>query len=416
MKQLIRLRTLGMSLLALITVTPSVFAHGERALEPFIRMRTIQWYDIAWSHTNLKVNDELILRGRFHVAEDWPNAVAKPDSAFLNLAMPTPVLVRTATYLNGISVANSVDLQLGADYEFKLSLKARIPGRYHIHPMMNLKDVGVIVGPGMWIEIRGAAADFRNETTTASGRTIDLETFGTRNGVLWHGVWLVLGAAWLLWWVRRPLFIPRYKLVQAGNEEALITPIDRRIAIFGLAATLVVIAGGYAAVDRAYPDLIPLQTGRTHVEPLPGSHGVGVAVKHATYRVVERSLSLTLEVTNKTAQPIQLAELNTATVRFFNPEAGRIDLAYPEELSARTGLRVESNAPIAPGEIRTVHVTATDAAWDLQKLSTIIKDADSRVGALLFFYDTSGTRYISSISTSVVPVMGDDRGNSVVTL
>ena len=57
--------------------------------------------------------------------------------------------------MNGISVANSVDLQLGADYEFKLVLKARIPGRYHIHPMMNLKDVGVIVGPGMWIEVSG---------------------------------------------------------------------------------------------------------------------------------------------------------------------------------------------------------------------------------------------------------------------
>jgi methane/ammonia monooxygenase subunit B len=33
-------------LLALVTVSPSVFAHGERALEPFVRMRTIQWYDI----------------------------------------------------------------------------------------------------------------------------------------------------------------------------------------------------------------------------------------------------------------------------------------------------------------------------------------------------------------------------------
>ncbi|MGH8601802.1 MAG: methane monooxygenase/ammonia monooxygenase subunit B, partial [Gammaproteobacteria bacterium] len=44
----------------------------------------------SWSHTNMKVNDEVILSGRFHVAEDWPNAVAKPDSAFLNLAMPTP--------------------------------------------------------------------------------------------------------------------------------------------------------------------------------------------------------------------------------------------------------------------------------------------------------------------------------------
>ncbi len=399
---------LCISLLVLMAMAPPVFAHGERALEPFIRMRTIQWYDIAWSHTKMKVNDELVLTGRFHVAEDWPSAVARPDSAFLNLAMPTPVFVRTGTFMNGVSVATSMDLQLGADYEFKLHLKARIPGRFHIHPMMNLKEVGVIVGPGMWIEVTGAAADFRNEITTTSGRTINLELFGTANGLLWHGIWLVLGAAWLLWWVRRPLFIPRYKLVQAGNEEALITRTDRKIAIIGLGATLALIAGAYALVDRAYPDTIPLQTGRTHVPPLPGLQRLGVEVEGATYRVIDRSLSLTLAVTNHAAQPIQLAELNTATVRFFNPQAGHVDLEYPEELSARAGLQVDSNAPIAPGEVRTLRVTATDAAWNVQKLSTIIKDTDSRVGALLFFYDTLGTRYISSISTPVVPVMGED--------
>lgn len=173
-------------LFTLVLFSPELFAHGERALEPFIRMRTIQWYDIQWSKASVDVNQEIVLSGRFHVAEDWPNAMIKPDSAFLNLAIPTPVLIRTATYINGLAVNNSMGLKLGGDYEFKMVLKGRGPGRYHIHPMMNLRDIGVIVGPGMWIDVQGNAADFKNPITTLSGKTVDLETYGTTNGIAWH--------------------------------------------------------------------------------------------------------------------------------------------------------------------------------------------------------------------------------------
>ena len=48
--------------------TSSVWAHGEKSLEPFVRMRTIQWYDVAWSNKQVNVNDELVVTGKFHVA------------------------------------------------------------------------------------------------------------------------------------------------------------------------------------------------------------------------------------------------------------------------------------------------------------------------------------------------------------
>lgn len=32
-------------------------AHGERATEPYIRTRTIQWYDVKWSTGKMGVND-----------------------------------------------------------------------------------------------------------------------------------------------------------------------------------------------------------------------------------------------------------------------------------------------------------------------------------------------------------------------
>ncbi|MGH8477006.1 MAG: bacterial ammonia monooxygenase, subunit AmoB [Methylococcales bacterium] len=407
MKSLFYRRFLSIGLLMLLGVSDSVFAHGERALEPFIRMRTIQWYDIAWSAKDVEVNGQIVLNGRFHVAENWPSAVVKPDSAFLNLAIPTPVLVRLETIVNGVHVNNSMGLQLGADYEFKMVLKGRIPGHFHIHPMMNLRDIGVIVGPGTWIDVKGAATDFSNPVTTIAGQTVDLETFGTSNGVFWHALWLLIATAWLLWWLRRPLFIPRYRLVVEGREESLVTPLDRGLGLLGIVLTLMLVGFGYVQAERRYGDGIPLQTGRTEVEALEMNHDVEVRIKRAEYVFNERSLHTTMEVTNRSSLPIQLGELNTATVRFFNPDSGRFDPDYPEELAVEAGLQVEPGFPIASGETRTLSVRATDAAWHNEKLSSITKDTDSQIGALLFFYDSAGQRSIASITGAVIPVLNN---------
>jgi methane/ammonia monooxygenase subunit B len=399
-------RIIKFGVLALLLFSPELFAHGERALESFIRMRTIQWYDIQWSKNTVDVNQEIVLSGRFHVAEDWPNAMVKPDSAFLNLAIPTPVLVRTATYINGAIVNNSMALKLGGDYDFKIVLKGRVPGRYHIHPMMNLRDIGVIVGPGMWIDVQGAAADFKNPVTTLAGETVDLETYGTANGILWHSIWLGIAALWLLWWLRRPMFIPRYKQTLAGDEDALITSLDRKVGGFGILGTLVLITASFVQADQKYPESIPLQTGRAEIEPLPMKHDVAVKIKRATYRVVQRSLHLTMEVSNKSDKPVELGELNSATLRFFNPGLQRFDSNYPKELAVENGLDVQPSSAIAPGATATLTVKATDVAWHNQKLASITKDTDSNFGAMLFFYDNTGERYLASISTPVIPDFG----------
>ena len=79
----------------------TVMAHGEKALEPFIRMRTIQLYDVQWDKQKFNVNEEVSVSGKFHVAEDWPVSVPKPEASFLNISTPGPVLIRTERYLNG---------------------------------------------------------------------------------------------------------------------------------------------------------------------------------------------------------------------------------------------------------------------------------------------------------------------------
>ena len=144
-----------------VDVAPAA-AHGERSQEPFLRMRSIQWYDMKWQPKVTKVNDIATMTGKFHLAEDWPRAVGKPGRAFFNVCSPSPVFVRLSTKLNGHPTFISGPLEIGRDYEFEVKLKARIPGRHHMHAMVNVKDAGPIAGPASWMNISGSWDDFIN--------------------------------------------------------------------------------------------------------------------------------------------------------------------------------------------------------------------------------------------------------------
>jgi len=76
-----------------LDITPA-FAHGERSQEPFLRMRTVNWYDTEWVGKSTKVNDVTELKGKFHLSEDWPRAVVKPTRTFINVGSPSSVFVR----------------------------------------------------------------------------------------------------------------------------------------------------------------------------------------------------------------------------------------------------------------------------------------------------------------------------------
>ena len=389
-----------------LTFMPNTaLAHGEKALEPFIRMRTIQWYDVMWSKDKLNVNDEAVITGKFHVAEDWPRGVPKPDATYLNVSSPGPVFVRTERYLNGQASVSSAALKLGGDYDFKIVLKARLPGRYHLHPFFNLHDAGAVMGPGHWFEVVGDPAAFTNQVKTLNGNVIDMETYGLANGISWHAFWFALGSAWLLWWVRRPLFIPRYKMLQSGQEKWLITSLDRKIATVILLGVPLFVLGANAMTDRQYPNAIPLQAGMDQIEPLPSTVNGGlvqIKVQRTEYRLPARSLTIVAQIYNASDQPVQVGEFATANVRFINPSIGP-SAPSDAEVVARQGLSVDSADPIQPRETRTLRITATDVLWRNEWLDGLVRDADSRLGGLLFLYDATGKRYIATVATAVIP-------------
>lgn len=384
---------------------PTASAHGEKSQAAFMRMRTIHWYDLKWSKEVVKVNEQVEISGKFHVFEGWPETVDAPESAFLNIGIPGPVFIRKESYIGGQLVPRSVRLEIGKTYDFKVVLKARRPGDWHVHTMMNVQGGGPIIGPGKWITIEGSMADFKNPLTTLTGSTVDLETYNLENTYFWHAFWYAFGLAWMLYWIRRPVFLPRFLMVNAGRADELVSGTDRKVGMGFAAATVLIVIFAMSSANSKYPITIPLQAGTMRgIKPAADEKSaVTVKVEDATYRVPGRAMRMKLTISNHGNSPVRLGEFYTASVRFLDSEVFRDTTGYPEDLLAEDGLSVSDNSPIAPGETRTVEVQASDAAWEVYRLADIIYDPDSRFAGLLFFFDAAGNRSITQIDAPLIP-------------
>ncbi|MDO9169320.1 MAG: bacterial ammonia monooxygenase, subunit AmoB [Methylobacter sp.] len=385
--------------------TPTASAHGEKSQAAFMRMRTIHWFDLNWSKDTVPVNDTMTISGKFHVFAGWPETVDKPEVSFLNIGIPGPVFIRQGSWIGGQLVPRSVSLELGETYEFKVLLKARRPGDWHIHTMMNVQGGGPIIGPGKWVTVTGSMGSFVNPVTTLLGDTIDLETYNLGNVYFWHAFWYALGLAWLAYWIRKPVFVPRFLAIEAGKADSLISATDRKVAMGFAVATIGVIAFGMSSTNAAYPVTTPLQAGLIRgmkTFEMPAST-VSVKVEDATYRVPGRAMQMTLTITNNGDSAVRLGEFNTAAVRFLDPAVHEDETGYPDDLLAEEGLTVSDNSPLAPGTTRTVQVTASDAAWEVYRLADLIYDPDSRFAGLLFFFDEAGDRQMVTVDAPLIP-------------
>jgi len=383
----------------------TVAAHGERSQEPFLRMRTVQWYDVKWSPETVKVNENAKIEGKFHLAADWPRAASKPERAFLNVGSPSSVFVRLSTKLNGHPWFISGPLQIGRDYAFEVNLRARIPGRHHIHSMLNVEGAGPIAGPGAWMNITGSWDDFTNPLKLLTGETIDSETFNHTNGLFWHVLWISLGVFWIGVFTIRPMFLPRSRVLLAYGDDLLRDPVDTKIAWVMVVVTLGLVWGGYRYTENKHPYTVPIQAGESKVAPLPvAPNPVAITVTDANYDVPGRALRVSMEVTNNGDSAIEFGEFTTAGIRFIN-SVGRktLDPNYPRELTA-IGLSFDDETPIQPGETREMKMEAKDALWEIQRLMALLGDPESRFGGLLMAWDEEGNRHITSIAGPVIPV------------
>jgi methane/ammonia monooxygenase subunit B len=298
-------------------------------------------------------------------------------------------------------------MEIGRDYEYEITLKARIPGHHHIHPMYAIKEAGPVAGPGGWMDITGRESDFTNPIKTLTGETFDSETKGTATGIRWHLFWGALAVFWVGFFMVRPMFLIRARVLAAQGDELLLDPIDVKVGSILLVVTLVMVAVGYFAAEAQYPITVPLQAGETKIKPLPVKpNPLAVEVIHAEYDVPGRALRIHLRATNNSDQPVSIGEFTTAGIRFLNKvgQARNLDPNYPAELVAAAGLTMDNDSPISPGATREVKIESKDALWEVQRLVDILHDPDQRFAGLLMSWTDSGERLINPIAAPVLPV------------
>lgn len=404
------MRALTFLLLGLLWMPLSALAHGERAQMPQLRMSTVHWYDLELSATTLAVNDEIRIKGSFMPSRFWPEHVESIEgTAFLNIGVPGPSFVRLDSRVNGVPQIRSTRYLQGETYHFEVLLKARKPGRYHVHPLINVEGTGPIIGPGRWIEVTGHEDDFQLKAKTLLGKEIDLETYGFANVAGWSLFWFLFGLSWFVYWLLKcPIVISRFKRRDELGPDAdlMITAADRRIGLIYLTLTLMIIVGGYQYAQAQWPITTPLQTGRVDTPPAATPEPtVHVKMVEARYRIPGRSFRVEMDVTNTGTSPVTVGEMAAGNLRFINSEVLKIKAADADDLIAPDALRVEGG-PVMPGQTQRVVIYADDALWETQRMTTMIKSPDANVAALLFFFGQDGQRHLVEIGGPMIPVFG----------
>lgn len=396
--------------LMLALLAGDVLAHGERAQLASMRMRTVHWFDTKVEPLNVKVGDIVTVTGKLVTSEWWPKQLASiEDTVYLNIGVPGPTFLRLHSEVNGVPMVRSTAFPLGKVYEYKTVLRARVAGRYHVHPILNVKDSGSLVDKGTWLEVAesDSTAPFTNEVTTMLGDTIDLENYALGDVYGWHLVWLAIGLAYILYWLlRKELFIPRFIRVRAFGQDKANEIITKKDFVAGgvfFTLTLATILGGYLWAENKYPITIPLQTGKVDVLPIEVPTGdLEVVVDSASYALAGRSLTMRANVTNHGDSPIRISEFLTANIRFLNPNVTESEIYPGEEMVAKDGLSVSVDV-IAPGQSVAVELVASDALWEQYRMTGIINDPDSRFAGLLFYYDDNGERFYQEVGGAILP-------------
>ena len=254
----------------------------------------------------------------------------------------------------------------------------------------------------------GGPVPFVNEATTLTGETVNLETYGLGDVFVWHVVWIVLGIAYIVYWLaRRELFIPRFiRVREMGQDKAdeILTKRDFVVSSVFFTLTLAVILGGYLWGENKYPITIPLQTGKVDVVGLtPPTGELDIEVESARYELAGRSLMINAVLTNRSDQAYSIGEFLTANIRFLNSAISGPTTYPEEEMVAFDGLTVTGDSVIPPGASRPVKMVASDALWEQYRMTGLINDPDSRFAGLLFYFDEDGKRYYQEIGGPILP-------------
>ncbi len=368
------------------------------------------WWDVKFSTSNLSQNQNLTLTGTAKILETWPSNMSdgNPKICYFTVVEPGARFVLIDRKINNMEAPQSFFCGKGSVYNFSMTLRARDPGNWHVHPAIAVKESGTLIGPGQYINITSDPAGFTFPMTLLNGKTIDLEGYGTWLVLGFSAVTLALGVWWMLFWTvpgGRKRTINRLRVANelplnqdGGAAVGLITKSDHRQLELITGLTLLLVGGGFLWASIHYSGNIPLQVDWITPPAAPQAAQVATAnAQNAIYDPSSNTLKLISTVTNTGTSPVTLNAFRTGNLTFLNPLVGLPHGDYEYEMTA-----VSPQGPIGPGQTATVTVTIPGAVLLQQELLPL-GQAQYVVAGVLEFADSGGTRNFDTVETSLNP-------------
>jgi methane/ammonia monooxygenase subunit B len=385
----------------LVASAPAASAHGEAAQEAFLRMRTVAWIDTTFSATTVRQGETFTISGTAKILDAWPTNLAKgnPNTGYIGLIAPGPVVLLKERTINGVSAPTRIDVQRGRIYEYSMTVAGRRPGRWHVHPAFSVKGAGTLLGPGQWITVEENPDGFDNPVTLQSGGTINLENYQLPFTWIWLVLTFLIGLAWMIYWtvpkrtVTNLAVTSQIPLNTDGMDYGLITKKDHRNMNWFALGTALLLLAGWIYQAAAFPDKMPQQIFQ-FAPPDPAIASAPVfaeaALGEAEYDSASQTLTVRTQITNTGDTPMNLTQFTTTTLRFATGT------------TAGPGVMTVSPSPtIEPGTPVEVTMTMKDPAWETERLVPIGESSLLITGVLVF--EAGGEKNLTELEANLKP-------------
>jgi methane/ammonia monooxygenase subunit B len=394
-----------------VTLAPAAQAHGERAQEAFLRMRTVSWVDVTFSSDRVRQGETFTVTGTAKILEAWPTNLAKgnPNTAFLGLIAPGPVVMLKERTINGVSVPTRIDAKKGDIYEFSMTVAGRRVGRWHVHPSLSVKGAGTLLGPGQWINVEENPDGYRNDVQLVKaggepGGTINLENYQLSFTWIWLVITFLIGLAWMIYWtvpkrtVTNLAVTSQIPLNTDGMDYGLITKKDHRNMNWFALGTALLLVIGWIWQANAFPTKMPQQIFQ-FAPPRPavaetsllGTAGLG----EARYDEGSQTLTMDVDITNRGTTPMELQQFTTSTLKFAPGQA-------PGENTG--GLVATPAASVAPGATTKLSLAMQGPGWEEEKLIPV-NESSQMITGILVFQTGDGKKVLTEVEANLQPIL-----------
>jgi methane/ammonia monooxygenase subunit B len=396
-----------------VALAPAASAHGEKSQEGFLRMRTVGWTDVSFSGDNVQQGQTVTVTGTVKILDAWPSSLSKgqPNTCFLGMISPGPVIMLKERTINGVSAPDRIDCAKGRIYNFSITLAGRRVGRWHVHPAFAVKGAGTLIGPGEWLNVTKNPAGFKNEATLLNGKSVNLENFQLPFIWIWLTLTFVIGMVWMIYWTVPKRTIPHLAVTSQiplntdGAEYGLTTRRDHRVSTIIMLATVVFLAIGWIYQVANFPVKIPQQIIQFAPPSLPQPAqfvNIEEGKSDAIYDDNAKTVILKVTATNTGKQPVQLTQFAVADLTWFNQAvpsskptgAQAVDTVYPMQVQQDT---------VAPGATQLITITMPSDIWIHQQRLLPIGESQLTVTGLLRFQTPNGDKNDVEVDEPLTP-------------